>query len=75
MRIFRGHFSFASLIIGERLQFAEHRWDEVSSGQEILALLNCRRLPARLSTGETAVLLGFQEHHIAPLIAANLPAN
>ena len=40
---------------------------QISSGQEILALLNCRRLPARLSTGETAVLLGFQEHDIAPL--------
>lgn len=47
---------------------------QVSSGQEILALLNCRRLPARPSTGETAVLLGFQEHDIAPLSAANLPA-
>ena len=34
----------------------------------------CRRLPARLSTGETAVLLGFQEHDIAPLIAAKLLA-
>jgi hypothetical protein len=41
---------------------------QISSGQEILALLNCRRLPARLSTGETAVVLGFQEHDIAPLI-------
>jgi hypothetical protein len=47
---------------------------QISSGQEILALLNCRRLPARLSTGETAVLLGFQEHAIAPLIAAKLLA-
>ena len=45
---------------------------QISSGQEILALLNCRRLPARLSTGETAVLLGFQEHDIAPLVAAKL---
>jgi hypothetical protein len=47
---------------------------QINSGQEILALLNCRRLPARLSTGETAVLLGFQEHDIAPLIAAKLLA-
>ena len=47
---------------------------QISSGQEILALLNCRRLPARLSTGKTAVLLGFQEHDIAPLIAAKLLA-
>jgi hypothetical protein len=45
---------------------------QISSGQEILALLNCRRLPARLSTGETAVILGFQEHDIAPLVAAKL---
>ena len=47
---------------------------QISNGQEILALLNCRRLPARLSTGETAVLLGFQEHDIAPLVAAKLLA-
>jgi hypothetical protein len=47
---------------------------QISSAQEILALLNCRRLPARLSTGEAAVLLGFQEHDIAPLIAAKLLA-
>jgi hypothetical protein len=47
---------------------------QISNGQEILALLNCRRLPARLSTGEIAVLLGFQEHDIAPLIAAKLLA-
>jgi hypothetical protein len=47
---------------------------QISNGQEILALLNCRRLPARLSTGETAVLLGFQEHDIAPFIAAKLLA-
>jgi hypothetical protein len=40
----------------------------------IVALLNCRRLPARLSTGETAVLLGFQERDFAPLIAAKLLA-
>jgi hypothetical protein len=47
---------------------------QISSSQEILALLNCRRLPGRLSTGETAVLLGFQEHDITPLIAAKLLA-
>jgi hypothetical protein len=38
---------------------------QISSGQETLALLNCRRLPARLSTGETAVLFGFQELTLA----------
>ncbi len=47
---------------------------QISSAQEIIALLNRRRLPARLSTGEAAVLLGFQEHDIAPLIAAKLLA-
>jgi hypothetical protein len=40
--------------------------------QEKLALLNCRRLPGRLNTSETAVLLGFQEHDIAPLVAAKV---
>jgi hypothetical protein len=35
--------------------------------QEKFALLNCGRLPARLNTSEVAVLLGFQEHDIAPL--------
>jgi len=34
--------------------------------------MNCRRLPARLTTGEAAAILGFQEHDIAPLIAAKL---
>jgi hypothetical protein len=29
-------------------------------------------LPGRLNTSETAVLLGFQDHDIAPLIAAKL---
>jgi hypothetical protein len=33
-------------------------------------LLNCRRLPGRLSVEETAVLLGVKEHDIALLIAA-----
>ena len=39
---------------------------------EKFALLNCRRLPARLNTSETALLLGFEVHDIAPLIAAKL---
>jgi len=45
---------------------------KISGGQEILALMNCRRLPARLTTGEAAAVLGFQEHDIAPLVAAKL---
>jgi hypothetical protein len=43
-----------------------------ASAQEKFALLNCRRLPGRLNTSETALLLGFQEHDIALLIAAKL---
>lgn len=39
---------------------------------ERMAFLNCRRLPGRLNTGETAALLGFKEHDIAPLVAARL---
>ena len=40
--------------------------------QEALALLNCRRLPGRLNTTEAAVILGFQEHDIPPLVAGKL---
>jgi hypothetical protein len=40
--------------------------------QEKFALLNCRRLPGRINTAETALLLGFQEHDIAALTAAKL---
>ena len=45
---------------------------KISSLQDAFALLNCHRLPARLNTSEVAVLLGFQEHDIAPLVAARL---
>jgi hypothetical protein len=37
-----------------------------------MALLNCRRLPGRLNVTEAAVLLGFKDHDIAPLVAAKL---
>jgi hypothetical protein len=43
-----------------------------ATAQEKLAVLNCRRLPGRLNTSETALLLGFQEHDVGPLIAAKL---
>ena len=43
-----------------------------NSLQDVLAVLNCRRLPARLNTSEVAILLGFQEHDVAPLISAKL---
>jgi hypothetical protein len=43
-----------------------------ATAQEKFGLLNCRRLPGRLNTSETALLLGVQEHDIAPLVAAKL---
>ena len=43
-----------------------------SNAQDKFALFNCRRLPGRLNTTEPALLLGFQEHDIAPLISAKL---
>src|SRR5437016_4910292 len=43
-----------------------------ATAQERFALLNCRRLPGRLNTSETALLLGFQEHDIAPLVGAKM---
>jgi hypothetical protein len=39
---------------------------------EKLAILNGRRLPARLNTAEVAVVLGFQDHDIPVLVAARL---
>src|SRR5438309_10914228 len=42
------------------------------SVEEKLAVLNCRRLPGRLNTSETALLLGVQEHDIPVLVAARL---
>jgi len=48
------------------------RTKATSSLENAIALLNCRRLPARLNTSEAAVLLGVQEHDIAPLVAAKL---
>ena len=45
---------------------------KIASVQDALAILNCHRLPARLNTTETAVLLGFQEHDISTLVSAKL---
>jgi hypothetical protein len=42
------------------------------TAQEKFALLDCQRLPGRLNTSEAALLLGFQEHDIALLVAAKL---
>jgi len=44
----------------------------IGNVQEAVALLNCHRLPGRLRTAETAVLLGFQEHDIPALVAGKL---
>ena len=43
-----------------------------ATAQERFALLNCRRLPARLNTSETALLLGFPDHDIPVLVAAKV---
>jgi hypothetical protein len=43
-----------------------------ATAQEKFALLNSRRLPARLNSTEAALLLGFQEHDIPALLAAGL---
>jgi hypothetical protein len=45
---------------------------QTSTAQERISLLNCRRLPARLNVTEAAILLGFKEHDIAPLVAVRL---
>lgn len=42
---------------------------KIGTLQETIALLNCRRLPARLNVTEAAVILGFQEHDMPVLIA------
>jgi hypothetical protein len=43
-----------------------------ANAEEKFGLMNCRRLPGRINTSETGLLLGFQEHDIAPLVAAKL---
>jgi hypothetical protein len=43
-----------------------------ATAQEKFAVLNCRRLPGRLNTSEAALLLGFQDHDVALLVAAKL---
>jgi hypothetical protein len=42
------------------------------SQAEILALLNCRRLPGRLTSGQAAALLGFEEQNLPVLVASGL---
>ncbi len=45
---------------------------KITGPREALALLNCLRVPARLNTTETAILLGIQEHDITTLITGKL---
>lgn len=40
--------------------------------KDLFEFLNLRRLPARLTTAETAATLGFRLHDIAPLISSRL---
>jgi hypothetical protein len=42
------------------------------TAEEGFRLLGARRLPGRLTTGETAVLLGFAEHDFRVLVAVGL---
>lgn len=39
---------------------------------EAFAILNCRRLPGRLTTTQTAMMLGFPEHDLPVLVNAGL---
>src|SRR6266496_3369949 len=65
------------MVVGNSIGRPKLRGDMLASrsaatAQEKFALLNCRRLPGRLNTSDTALLLGFQEHDIAPLVSAKL---
>ncbi len=44
----------------------------IPAAADKFSFLNCRRLPARLTTCETALLLGFQEHDVAVLVAGGM---
>ncbi|MDB6124299.1 MAG: hypothetical protein JWQ71_3292 [Pedosphaera sp.] len=39
---------------------------------DMVDFLNLKRLPARLTTTQTALLLGFQEHDIPVIVRVNL---
>lgn len=43
-----------------------------ATAHEKFSLLNCRRLPARINTSDTAVVPRFQGHDIAVLVTAKL---
>jgi hypothetical protein len=43
-----------------------------TSSSQAYSILNCRRLPGRLNSTETAILLGVQEHDVPVLISARL---
>ena len=46
--------------------------DNAGNGTNWWALLNARRLPARLTADQTARVLGFQAHDIPALVRAQL---
>jgi hypothetical protein len=46
--------------------------NKIVSSADRTALLNVRRLPGRLTTSQSAVILGFQEHDIPVLVDARL---
>src|SRR4029079_3293626 len=67
----------SSVVVGESIGRRKLRGDmrasrSAATAQEKFVLLNCLRLPGRLNPSETALLLGFQEHDIAPLVSAKL---
>jgi hypothetical protein len=45
---------------------------KIARAHDVSSLLNYRRLPGRLTTEETAVVLGFHEHDIPGLVVAKL---
>ena len=48
------------------------QYKQTISLEEEALLLDGRRLPARLTSAEVAVVLGFQEHDIAQLVVSKL---
>src|SRR5438477_6435201 len=66
----------SSVVVGEsanrKLEADMLSSRSAATAQEKFALLNSRRLPARLNSSEAALLLGFQEHDIPTLMAAGL---
>jgi hypothetical protein len=71
-RHFRWHWTFERCWPTREIRRREEFKFCATTAEEKFALLNCRRLPGRVNTSEAKLLLGFQEHDIAPLVAAKL---